>query len=287
MQKIGVVTDSTAGLTKEQARDLGIRIVPLKIVFNKTEEYLDGELSEVEFMERLADRSQLVSTSAPDPNTFFRTYQELISHEDVSHIFSIHLSAHLSEGTKNAALIAQRMISTSEPDVKISFWDSEFNSIGTGWQAIKAAQLARKGHCPEQIATELRDMIGRTVLQVAVDGLWYLHRGGRVSRSVQIGADILSLKPIFTLRDGVVVSAGRVRKLPRAIKELVRRSLSLGPLERLAVSSETGDHNGDELARQLEIAHLVPYVERVPLSAVLAVHTGPKAFGFVALKKGD
>ena len=285
MQKIGVVTDSTAGLTKEQAKDLGIRIVPLKIVFNSTEECLDGELSEVEFMRRLADRSQLVSTSAPDPNTFFRTYQELISHEDVSHIFSIHLSAHLSEGTKNSALIAQRMISTSEPDVKISFWDSEFNSIGTGWQAIEAAQLAKKGRSPEQIATELRDMIRRTALQVVVDGLWYLHRGGRVSRSVQIGADILSLKPIFTLKDGVVVSNGRVRKLPRAVKELVRRNQLLGPLERLAVSSEAGNSHGEELAQQLESANLVPCVERVPLSAVLAVHTGPRAFGFVALRK--
>ena len=285
MQKIGVVTDSTAGLTKEQARDLEIQIVPLKIVFNTTEEFLDGELSEVEFMGRLADRSQLVSTSAPDPNTFLRTYQELISREKVSHIFSIHLSAHLSEGTKNAALIAQRVISTLEPDVKISFWDSEFNSIGTGWQAIEAAQLARKGRLPEQIATELRDMIKRTVLQVVVDGLWYLHRGGRVSRSVQIGADILSLKPIFTLKDGVVVSNGRVRKLPRAVKELVRRTQLLGPLERLAVSSETGNSHGNELAQQLEIANLVPCVERVPLSAVLAVHTGPRAFGFVALRK--
>jgi len=285
MENIGVVTDSTAGLTYEQAKAWGIRVVPLKIIFNSTEVHLDGQLKEAEFMGRLADRSQVVSTSAPDPNTFLKVYHDLISREEINHIFSVHISTLLSEGTKNASVTAQRMINISNPGVKISFWDSEFNSIGTGWQAIKAAQLVKNGACPEQIIEELSAMVKRTVLQVTVDGLWYLHRGGRVSRAVQIGADIFDLKPIFTLKHGVAVSSGRVRKLPKGIDELVRRIRLLGPLERLAVSSETGDPNGDELARRLELEDLVPCVERVPLSAVLAVHTGPKAYGFVALKK--
>lgn len=283
--RIGVVTDSTAGITKEQASATGIKIVPLKLVFNSTETYLDGELSEAEFMTRLRDRSQTVGTSAPDPGAFLSVYEELVS-EGIDHIVSIHISTNLSEGTKNASQTAQRVLNEKRPHVKVLFWDSKFNSIGTGWQALEAAQLAKKGASPDQIKIVLEDMRNRTVLRVVVDGLWYLHRGGRVSRVVQVGADMLDLKPIFGLKDGKTALSGQVRRLPKAVDEMVRRVCSLGSLERLAVSSETGDPLGDELVRKLGSEGLVPYVERVPLSSVLAVHTGPQAFGFVALKKG-
>ena len=50
---IRIITDSTSDITKEQAKELGINVVPLKVRIDN-QEYLDGEtITHSEFYEKL------------------------------------------------------------------------------------------------------------------------------------------------------------------------------------------------------------------------------------------
>ena len=89
-----VVTDSTADIPSETLDELGISVVPLKVIFGD-EEFIDGVTMQApEFYERLVDDNVFPTTSQPSPGEFMDMYTKLLEQHDG--IVSIHISAELS-----------------------------------------------------------------------------------------------------------------------------------------------------------------------------------------------
>jgi DegV family protein with EDD domain len=60
-----------------------------------------------------------------------------------------------------------------------------------------------------------------------VDTLTYLHRGGRLSKSVTVIGSLLNVKPILSVVDGALVPGGKARGFARgaqAVLELIEKS---------------------------------------------------------------
>ena len=84
MGKIAIVTDSNSGITQDQARELGISVIPMPFYINE-KLYLEGiTLSQEEFYERLKN-DEAISTSQPGPadvcglwNTLLEKYDEVV-----------------------------------------------------------------------------------------------------------------------------------------------------------------------------------------------------------------
>ena len=66
MERIAIVTDSNSGITQKEAKELGIRVLPMPFFINEKVHYEDIDLSQEEFYRCLADGSS-VSTSQPSP----------------------------------------------------------------------------------------------------------------------------------------------------------------------------------------------------------------------------
>ena len=63
-----IIADSTCDISKEDARKMGIQIVPISVRFGD-EEFLDGvEITHEEFYTRLAECDELPKTSQPSPD---------------------------------------------------------------------------------------------------------------------------------------------------------------------------------------------------------------------------
>lgn len=74
MGKIAIVTDSNSGITQDQARELGISVIPMPFYINE-KLYLEGiTLSQEEFYERLKN-DEAISTSQPGPGRCMRTLE--------------------------------------------------------------------------------------------------------------------------------------------------------------------------------------------------------------------
>ena len=54
MSKIAVVTDSNSGITQAEAKELGIRVLPMPFMINDKTYFEDIDLTQEEFYERLA-----------------------------------------------------------------------------------------------------------------------------------------------------------------------------------------------------------------------------------------
>lgn len=64
MSKIAIVTDSNSGITQDQAKELGIHVLPMPFMIDGETYYEEITLSQEEFYQRLAQNAD-ISTSQP------------------------------------------------------------------------------------------------------------------------------------------------------------------------------------------------------------------------------
>ena len=196
---IRIITDSTADFTRDEAAQLGIEIVPLKTRFGD-EEYIDGvTISPREFYEKLVESDVMPSTSQPSPAEFEATYDKVLAGGDEAVVITI--SGELS-GTYQSAVIA-----AEKYPGRIAVVDSRSASIGAQILVRRAVQLAESAPGAAGLARVLLEERGR----VCVIALEYLKRGGRISSAVAFAGGVLAIKPVVTVKDGIVQLVGRAR----------------------------------------------------------------------------
>src|SRR5947209_1815689 len=102
---VKVVTDSTSDITPEQAKRMGVTVIPLTVLMGE-ETFRDGiDITSQEFYKRLPQLEKLPTTSQPSPGLFMKAYEDLTA--DGSSVISIHISAKLSGTCENAKVAAQ------------------------------------------------------------------------------------------------------------------------------------------------------------------------------------
>ena len=275
---VRVVTDSTADLPPEVVQELGITVVPLLVLFGD-ESYRDGiDLSSEQFYERLATSHVLPITSQPPVGAFLETYRKLAAHTD--EIVSIHITGRAS-GTCESALQAGKALGGP---TRVEIVDSTSASMGLGFQVIAAARAAQAGARLDEVAAVARSVGRRVYLLALLETLEYLRRGGRIGRAQAFLGSVLNLKPLLTIRDGVVHPVARVRTRARALDRIFRDCMACGDLEQVAVMHGTTPDDAEMLAQRVR--------ERLPgvpihvgrLGPALGVHGGPGIIGMVVVE---
>jgi DegV family protein with EDD domain len=277
---IRVVTDSSCDLPQALVDEYAITVVPLYINIGH-ESYLDGvEMSRQEFYEGLPGFDVHPMTSAPGPGTFVESFDRLAD-EGASEIVSVHIAGSLSAVVNSARLAAEEW-----DRLPVTVLDSGNLTLGTGLQAVAAAQAASEGRTMDEIAGLLESHAARTYCVAALDTVEFLRRSGRLTRVQSSLASILRIKPLLKMNAGEF-DMERVRTRGAALARVLELLDELGPLEDFALVHTHAPEEADALGR--EASRLVP--EHVPsLSAevtpVIGTHIGPGAVGFVAVKAG-
>ena len=274
---VRVVTDSTADLPPELARELGITVVPLRVIFGE-QAYRDGiDLSSEEFFYRLASAKELPTTSQPSTGEFIQVYEHLAAETD--RILSIHLSSGFSGTVDTAHRAAQQLIGRCTIEVI----DSATVSMAMGFAVIAAARAARQGADLESCAATARSVLRRQRLAVTVDTLEYLRRGGRIGRAQALLGGLLNIKPILTIRKGEATPLARVRTRQKALEEMLRICLEGGHVIEAVVMDSTTPEDARFL--ETEVARRCPGVP-VHIGAigpVIGVHGGPGLIGLAVV----
>jgi DegV family protein with EDD domain len=283
MNRVQIVTDSTSDIPAALASEYNITVVACQ-VFVGDEVYQDGvDLLPEGFFKKLARSSELPRTSQPPVGRFADTYQRLLAEEPDTEILSIHVASTLS-GTVNAAWAAAQML--PEPS-RVEVIDSGQLSMGLGWAAIKAAQVARTGAARAEVSQGVKALLPRLRTVAMIDTLENLYKGGRISHISAVLGTALRIKPLLSVREGQVSVWRKVRTRSRAMKELVARVHSWTPLAEMAIL-----HTGAvDLAQNLvaTLHGLVP-AERVvmgPAGPALTTHLGLGAVGVLALQAAE
>lgn len=90
MGKVAVVTDSNSGITQEEGKRRGIRILPMPFYISGELFYEDITLSQEEFYQKLGEDAE-ISTSQPSPADVMELWEELLSEYDEIILSLIHI----------------------------------------------------------------------------------------------------------------------------------------------------------------------------------------------------
>jgi len=269
--RVSVVTDSTADLPPEVARELGITIVPAQVQFGR-EIFLDGlELSNEEFYRRLQTNRVLPKTSPPSVGAFSEVYSRLCEEADA--IISIHVAANLSVTCDSA-----RTASTGIP-CPVAVIDSQTASMACGLLAIMAARASAEGLTLEQIETMVRRAIPHTITFGVFGTLEYLARGGRIGKAQAFLGGVLKIHPILAIRAGEVVPIERVRTRTKAIDRLCEIVKALGVPREAAVMSTTDPKEAEDLAQRFSPLFPADRTIRAKIGPSIGTQVGPGAVG--------
>ncbi|AKL94911.1 EDD domain-containing protein, DegV family [Clostridium aceticum] len=210
-----IITDSSCDLPQELLKEHGILVVPLGIEIDGND-YIDCiDLSHHDFYKKMAASNNIPKTSQPSPQRFIDAFKEGL--QKYGEVLSIHLSSKLS-GTYSTAMMAKDMVNE-----KIEVFDSLSGSLGLGLQVLKASQLAKEGFSVEKIMEKLKEYREEMKVIVYLETLENAVKGGRVTKTKEIVANLLNLKPIVHVEEGYV----RILKTVRGKKKAMRTMLDM------------------------------------------------------------
>jgi len=267
-----VITDSCSDITQEEAKTLGITVVPAYVRFGE-EVYRDGvDIDTNEFYHKLMTSPVHPSTAAPSPGDFVKVYEEAAQEAD--EIISIHVTRKHS-AVYEAALVAKEI--AENKGCRIEVIDSRGVTMWQGLIAIAAAKATEAGYSLQRVVAEVHKTIGQLRALALLDTLKYAVKGGRLSNTIFAIESLVNVKPLITLRDGEVRPAGLARTRSKGIDRLRTVIRSALHIEDLAIVYGTTPDDAQTLAdyaRSL-FPNTMPRIAR--LGPALGVHAGPGA----------
>ena len=272
MSNVRVITDSSADLPADVAAALGVDMVSLTIRFGEQEFTDRVDLSPDDFWARCKASKVLPETAAPSPGAFQRVY-EAARDEGCDGAIVLTLSAALSATHQSATLAADTV-----PGFPVRVVDTQAVSMAHGLMVIDVAERARDGASLEDLAARAEEMRPRAGVCAMLDTLEHLVKGGRGGGARALLGQMLSIKPLLELRDGVVAEAGRQRTRARALNAICDVARSHEPLERLAVVHGAAPDLEPFLAMAAGIASDHPLVVS-DIGPTVGTHAGPGIIG--------
>ena len=278
MEKIKIITDSTADLPKSIIEKYDIEVLPLIVNFGD-EAYLDGvDINSKEFFKKMKESDIFPTTSQINPQRFYQSFKKYL--DEGYKVIYIGLSSKMS-GTFQSACIGRDMLD-SENIVVI---DSQNVTAGLGVLVIKAAKLKEKGLTLKEIEKEIIDTLPHVKSALAFGSLDNLVKGGRLSKTAGAIGNLLNIKLILCVKDGEMAVREKVRGNKKAIKNI------LDYLETETIDKkETAillNAEGDDMLESLRIAleeGKCDFIES-EVGCVVGTHSGTGACGIFFIEK--
>lgn len=286
--KTAIITDSNSGITQNEAKELGVFVVPMPFLIDGEQYFEDISLTQEEFYEKLKSDAQ-VSTSQPSAFDVGELWTEVL--KDYDKIIHIPMSSGLSQTCATLTNLAE-----TEFAGKVYVIDNQRISVSQRQSVMDAVAMVKDGKSAEEIRDFLMETKMQSSIYIMVDTLKYLKKGGRLTPAVAAIGTLLKIKPVLQIQGFKLDQYAKVRKLAEAKKTMIN-ALTKDFDERFADLRKAGKmtiaiahtENVDEakiFAEELKAAF--PDVEFTfinSLSLSVACHIGPGALACAAIIK--
>lgn len=280
MDKIKIITDSSADLPKELFKKLNIDVLPLLINFGE-ESHLDGvDINIEELFEKIETSDIFPNTAQVTPPRFAEAYEKYL--KEGYKIISIHLSSCMS-GTYQSACLAKQMLESDD----IYVVDSQNVTSGLGLLAYRAAILRDRGLSVEEIVADLEESKEYISSSLCFESLDNLVKGGRITKTVSVVTGVLGIKLILEVKDGLMAVKDKVRGSKKAVKRIIKDIEHYGLKEDMPIVLL--NVNNEDVYKPIKDyldEHNLNYIDAV-VGCTVGIHSGNNATGvfFMSNKK--
>jgi len=281
MSSIAIITDTDASLPADLAARHGIQQVPIMIHFGQDTLRTEIDIDDAGLFARVDRDGKLPTTSAPSPGQFLEAYEAAFA-SGAEAVVCLCVSSAIS-ATSFAAVTAKEML----PGRTIEVVDTQVVSMAQGFMALAAAEAVRAGADVAGAVAAALALGDRTFLFGAFSTLKYLAMSGRVGHLAAGFGNLLSVKPIVTMRDGKLDLLEKVRTRSKALArvvELTGEALAGRTIQHMAVLHVAVPDAAVAFETQLRAAWPCPEtILHAGLTAGLSVHTGAGMLGVVVV----
>jgi DegV family protein with EDD domain len=153
---------------------------------------------------------------------------------------------------------------------------------------MSALRMAERGADVADITSMLDGMRPRLRIYFLVETMKYLIEGGRVGKAAGVAASILQIKPILTVKEGIIDVFDRPRTIKTArnrIQMLIDEAVARG-IE--SIGFHYAGNKAEVEALQLEFSRRTGIPSTLSqVGAGVGCHTGPETMGVVIVDKLD
>ena len=275
---IKLIVDSTSEIDNAEAEQLGIELLPMKVIFDDEEFIVGVNMTTEEFFERLAKCKNLPKTTQINIEEYTNVINKVLSQGDQA--FVISLSSGLS-GSFNCLRLASENFDRS----CVRIFDSETVTFAYKALVMEGVKLVKQGVTLDQLEEGMKELRQKLRLYAVVDNVKYLIKGGRLSVVKGAAATALNIKPIVTMQN---------KKL-EMISKAVGLSLGMKAISKLVQNVDTSKamyyaHSNDpcraEKLRLFLLEHNgIDFSEICDIGPIVGTHAGPGCVGVAYFEK--
>ena len=218
MQKVAIITDSIACLTREQVEQYGIEIIPINF-YAGGKLYKDWvDVTPSEAYELFLKDPDSFKTSAASPEDCLNAYRN--ASKLAKNILCVTVSVKLST-VYNVVQEAKELAKTELPDISIEVVDSRTATPAEGFIALAAARAAAEGKDLAEVVSAAEEMRDKVSCIILLDTIRHVYRSGRIPKIASQVGSILNIRPILTV-SGAVHFASAVRNREHGIERILQ-----------------------------------------------------------------
>lgn len=281
---VTIIADSASEVSQETAKEWGIKVIPLKIRFGE-EEFLDGvTLSNKRFYEKLIESDELPKTSQISPADYEDCFKAAVEAGD--EVVCLTISSGVSGCVQSANIAA------AEYEGKVYVVDTMQFCISYYILVEYAVRLRDAGKSAKEITDEITRVREKAIVLAVFDTLEYLKAGGRLSSTAAFVGEILSIKPVITITNGIVDVIGKARGSKKGNNMLIEKVKAIGGIDFTmpVVTGYTG-LSDEYLQKYLEDSRDlydgdISDIRKVSVGATVGTYAGPGAIAVAFYPKG-
>jgi len=282
-QKVAVITDSIACLTRELVAQYGIRIAPINLYFgDKT--YRDWvDITPDEAYELFLKDPDAFKTSGSNPPEWMEACRA--ASRETDSVVCITLSSKLSV-VYNSVLDIKKRLQDEIPGLSIEVVDSQTVTAAEGFVALAAARAAKEGKSLPEVVRAAEEVRDRVALVAFMDTIRHVYRTGRIPKIAALAGSVLSIRPVLTVSEGVVRFIGAVRSRERGINRMlktIKDRVGQNPIH-VAVMHAFAQEEGEKLKERIASEFNCVELWLTGFSPVMGYATGTGTLGLAFYK---
>lgn len=218
MPDIKIFTDTSSDMPDRIREKYDIGMLRFLSVFDG-KSYVSGtEITNAQFYEMLKTADK-IPTTAQTP--YADMYDALLtaSREHDSVIYFT-ISSKGSGQYNTACMVKKEILENDNPDADIYIVDSMKYSLYLTAASIKAAEMAADGFSAADIVEECKKELESWDVLLLVDNLEYLEKGGRINKAAAVIGSLLDIKPVLSIRGGLIENVDKMRGKKRILEKL-------------------------------------------------------------------
>lgn len=284
MSKIRIITDSNSGITVDDARELGVTVLPMPFSIDEEVFFEQESLTQEQFYEELAAGKNIMTTQ-PSPGQVMGIWDEALKEYD--EIVYIPMSSGLSGSYQTAAMLAE------DYEGKVYVVNNQRISVTQRQSVLDALRLVEAGKSAKEIKDILEEDRFNSSIYLMVDTLVYLKKGGRITPAAAALGTLLKLKPVLQIQGDRLDAFAKARTVSQA-KSIIINAIKSD------IDKRFGGLSKENISLHMAYAHdldrILEFKEEVmkefpgfdinlyPLSLSVATHIGPGCIALAVTK---